>query len=173
VLLDRGLCAFTVKVQNAASARAAGVIIANNAPTDIFTMGGTLNVRLPVVMISQADGADLRVRVSPTGTMRKKSTQPLQRDGDVDSDIVYHEYGHGLTWRMIGGMSGPLAGASDVVAFMVNGDDVIGEYSMSNPLGIRRYRYAAYPLGYGDVNGSEVHADGEIYAAAMWRLREH
>ena len=22
-----------------------------------------------------------------------------------------HEYGHGLTWRMIGGMSGPLAGA--------------------------------------------------------------
>ena len=28
------------------------------------------------------------------------------RDGDLDSDIVYHEYGHGLTWRMIGSMSG-------------------------------------------------------------------
>jgi hypothetical protein len=33
------------------------------------------------------------------------------RDGDVDSDVVYHEYGHGLTWRMIGSMSGPLSGA--------------------------------------------------------------
>jgi hypothetical protein len=35
----------------------------------------------------------------------------MDGDGDLDADIVFHEYGHGLTWRMIGGMSGPLAGA--------------------------------------------------------------
>jgi hypothetical protein len=177
-LVDRGLCAFTVKVKNAQTAGATGVIIANNSAAAIFAAGGTdATVTIPSLMISQADGADLRVRVAPTGTIRLKSTQPPQLDGDLDSDIVYHEYGHGLTWRMIGGMSGPLAGAigegaSDVVAFMVNGDDVIGEYAIGNPLGIRRFRYAGYPQTYANVNGAEVHADGEIYAAAMWRLRE-
>jgi hypothetical protein len=78
---------------------------------------------------------------------------------------------------MIGSMSGPLAGAigegaSDVVAFLINGDDVVGEYAASNPLGIRRFRYLNYPLTYGNVTGAEVHNDGEIYAGAMWRLRD-
>ncbi|HXW04556.1 MAG TPA: M36 family metallopeptidase [Vicinamibacterales bacterium] len=99
------------------------------------------------------------------------------RDGDVDSDIVYHEYGHGLTWRMIGGMGGPLAGAigegmSDTVALYINGDDAVAEYSYNRASGIRRYRYTNYPLTYSSVTGSSVHNDGEIYAAAMWRLRE-
>jgi hypothetical protein len=178
VLVDRGTCAFTVKVKNAQVAGATGVIIADNTTAALFAPGGTdSTVTIPSVMISLADGSDLRTRLGTTGTMRKKAVQPLQLDGDLDSDIVYHEYGHGLTWRMIGGMSGPLAGAigegaSDVVAFMVNGDDAIGEYSVANPLGIRRYRYASYPLTYGAVTGAGVHADGEIYAAAMWRLRE-
>lgn len=177
-LVDRGLCGFTVKVKNAQNAGATGVIIANNAATAIFSPGGTdSTVTIPSLMISQADGADLRVRVSPTGTIRLKAVQPLRLDGNLDSDIVYHEYGHGLTWRMIGGMSGPMSGAlgegaSDVVAFMVNGDDVIGEYAASSPVGIRRYRYAGYPLTYANVTGAGVHADGEIYAATMWRLRE-
>ena len=98
------------------------------------------------------------------------------RDGDLDSDIVWHEYGHGLTWRMIGSMSGGLAGAigegmSDVLAIYVNGNDVVGEYAYNNSGGIRRYAYTDYPLTYGDVGGSSVHNDGEIYAATMWKLR--
>jgi hypothetical protein len=110
VLADRGTCAFTVKLQNAQTARATGLIIANNDASAIFTMGGTANaLRIPAVMVSQADGAALRALASPTATLRKKAVQPLQLDGDLDSDIVYHEYGHGLTWRMIGSMSGPLA----------------------------------------------------------------
>jgi len=177
-LVDRGTCDFVVKAKNAQTAGAIGVIVANNADTGIFTMGGTTKIRIPAVMVSRADGATLRGLAPPVnGTMRKKAIPPLQVDGDLDSDVVFHEYGHGLTWRMIGGMSGPLAGAigegaSDVVAFMVNGDDAIGEYAFSNPNGIRRYRYAGYPLTYADVKGTEVHDDGEIYAAAMWRLRE-
>lgn len=99
------------------------------------------------------------------------------RDGDVDSDIVYHEYGHGLTWRMIGGMSGPLSGAigegmSDTLAIYINDNDAVGEYSYNRSAGIRRYRYTNYPLTYGDVTGGSVHNDGEIYAATMWRLRQ-
>lgn len=99
------------------------------------------------------------------------------RDGDVDSDIVYHEYGHGLTWRMIGNMSGPMSGAigegaSDVLSIVMNNDDVVGEYSYNRSTGIRRYRYANYPLTYGDFTGQSVHNDGEIYAAAVWKLWE-
>ena len=109
--------------------------------------------------------------------MRLKAVQPLQIDASLDSDVIYHEYGHGLTWRMIGDMSGPLAGAigegmGDVLAMLVNGDDRMGEYSASDPNGIRRYPYAGYPLTYADVTGAEVHNDGEIYAAIGWRLIE-
>ena len=100
------------------------------------------------------------------------------RDGDVDSDVVWHEYGHGLTWRMIGKMSGPLAGAigegmSDVLALIANEDDSVGEYSTSDPFGIRSMPYDAYNRTYGDVDGSAgVHMDGEVYAAIGWRLLE-
>jgi extracellular elastinolytic metalloproteinase len=177
VLLDRGYCSFAQKAQNAQRAGAKGVIIANNDASAPFTMGGTASLKVSAVMVSQADGATLRGLVAPAGTMRVKAVQPLQIDASLDTDIVFHEYGHGLTWRMIGDMDGPLAGAigegaSDTVAFMVNGDSVIAEYSASDPKGIRRFAYAGYPLTYGDVTGAEVHDDGEIYAAAMWKLRE-
>jgi hypothetical protein len=100
-----------------------------------------------------------------------------RRDGDLDSDIVYHEYGHGLTWRMIGGMSGPMSGAigegmGDVLAILINNDDTVGEYSLNNSLGIRSARYTNYPRTYGDFSGTGVHFNGEIYAATIWRLKE-
>lgn len=99
-----------------------------------------------------------------------------RRDGALDSDIVYHEYGHGLTWRMIGDMSGPLAGAlgegmSDALAIILNEQDTVAEYANNNALGIRRAPYEGYPLTYRDVTGKSVHNDGEIYAAALWRLQ--
>jgi hypothetical protein len=55
---------------------------------------------------------------------------------------------------------------------LINGDDTIGEYSSSNPLGIRRNRYIGYPRTYKDVTGAGVHNDGEIYAAIVWRMME-
>jgi hypothetical protein len=126
-------------------------------------------------MISYESGLDLKGIASPNATVHKLAVQPLQVDGTLDSDIVFHEYGHGLSWRMIGGMDGPLAGAigegnSDGIAMLVNGDDVMGEYASSTPLGIRRYRYEGYPLTYANVTGAEVHDDGEIYAAIVWKM---
>ncbi len=176
-LIDRGSCAFTVKVLNAQNAGATAVVIANNT-AGTFLMGGTDRaVRISSVMVSQADGAALKGASGTSAAVRKKAAQPLQIDGAVDSDIVFHEYGHGLTWRMIGGMSGPLAGAigegvSDGISMLVNGNPVVGEYSASSPNGIRRYRYDTYPLTYGNVTGAEVHDDGEIYGAIVWKMIE-
>lgn len=176
-LIDRGTCDFTIKVRNAQTAGAVAVLIMNNVGTDeAFGPGGTdRKVRIPAAMVSLNTGAILRTQAGTTAQVRHNPTPALQIDGDVDADVVFHEYGHGLTWRSIGGMSGPIAGAigegaSDVVAFLHNGDDRIGEYSASTPLGIRRQAYASYVGSYSTVTGAEVHNDGEIYAAAMYRL---
>jgi hypothetical protein len=97
------------------------------------------------------------------------------KDAALDSDVVWHEYGHGLTWRMIGRMSGPLAGAigegmSDVLSVVVNDDPVVGEYSASDPAGIRSHSYEGYPGTYREIVGTEVHQDGELYGAIGWDL---
>lgn len=97
-----------------------------------------------------------------------------QRDGDIDSDIVWHEYGHGLTWRMIGSMSGNVPGAigegmSDVLAIIINDNDVVGEYSFNNPIGIRSSPYSTHPDTIGNFSATRgVHRNGEIIAATMW-----
>jgi hypothetical protein len=176
VLADRGTCNFTVKVKNAQNAGAVGAIIANNTSDFIFTMGGSdPSITIPSVFIGRTDGATLKAATGVNATIRLSEPPPLMIDGDLDSDVVWHEYGHGLTWRMIGHMRGPLAGAigegmSDVLSVLINEDDVVGEYATSNPAGIRTAPYTDYPRTYGDIAGSEVHFDGEVYAAIGWQM---
>jgi hypothetical protein len=177
-IVDRGTCNFTVKVRNAQAAGAIAVVVVSDDDS-YFTMGGTdRKVTIPSVMVGAASGATIKAAAGAIASVRKNAATPLQRDGSVDADIVYHEYCHGLTWRMIGSMSGPLSGAigegmSDVCAVLLNGDDRVGEYSASGVNGIRRHPYANYPLTYGNVTGASVHDDGEIYGAIGWRLKEN
>lgn len=177
-VIDRGTCAFTVKVKNAQLKGATGVIVANNAGDGLISMGGTdSTITIPSVFVGQTDGASIKAAAGTSSTIRLTTPAPLQRDGDLDADIVFHEYGHGLTWRMIGSMSGPMSGAigegmSDVLALILDGDDRMGEYSFNDPLGIRSAPYTNFPRTYGSVTGSEVHFDGEIYGAIGWRLHE-
>lgn len=176
VIADRGTCNFTAKAKNVQNAGGAGIIVANNSGRAPITMGGAdASVTIPGVMVSQSDGAAAKAQAGTSTTIKLADNPPLQRDGDLDSDIVWHEYGHGLSWRMIGKMSGPLAGAigegnSDVMAIIANEDDRMGEYSSSDPFGIRTEPYNTYNRTYGDITGSEVHLDGEVYGAIGWRL---
>jgi extracellular elastinolytic metalloproteinase len=175
-LIDRGNCTFVVKVKNAQNAGAVGAIIANHLGDSIFTMGGAdATITIPSVFVGKTNGAAIKASLPTSGTIRLTDPPPLQRDGDVDSDIVWHEYGHGLSWRMIGKMSGPMSGAigegnSDVLSVIINEDDVVAEYSTNDPLGLRSAPYTNYPRTYGDVTGSEVHFDGEVYGAIGWQL---
>ena len=109
------------------------------------------------------------------------------RDSSVDSDVVFHEYGHGISNRLIGnggsGLSGTQSGAmgegwSDYWATTINNDGVMGEYvTQNNAKGIRRAAYtvpaATVHDSYADVcaGGCEVHNDGEVWAATLWDLR--
>lgn len=178
ILVDRGSCDFTLKAINVQRAGGAAMLVANNVPGPAIPMGAAKlsgRIKIPSLMVSQDDGATLRAGAPAATTLRLSPTPPPFRDGDVDSDIVWHEYGHGLTWRMIGAMGGPMSGAigegmSDVLAVIVNDDPFIAEYSVSDPLGFRTESYEGYSRTYGDIVGEEVHFDGEVYGAIGWDL---
>jgi len=108
------------------------------------------------------------------------------RDSSVDGDVVFHEFGHGISNRLIGNGSTALQGIqsgamgegwSDYWAITINNDGAVGEYVTNNPIGIRRAVYsvpaATVHDSYADVcfRGCEVHKDGEVWAAALWDLR--
>lgn len=64
-LIDRGTCAFTVKVDNAQLAGATGVIIANNQAGTVVPGGTPTNpVTIPVVSVSQVDGSTLKANLA-------------------------------------------------------------------------------------------------------------
>jgi len=88
---------------------------------------------------------------------------PLYRDGDLDADIVLHEYTHGMTARMVGGPSNVLAletlqaasmaeGWSDFFPCAVFDDPVVAEYVTGNTEhGARQGPYNAHPWKFGAV----------------------
>lgn len=185
-LIDRGDCYFIVKAENAEVAGAIGVIMVNNVGDGILTMGDggiTTIIGISSVFIDQGDGEAIKTVLTGGGTVTatiKANPTPLKRDGDLDSDIIWHEYGHGLTWRMIGGMGSSMSGAigegmSDALGILINNDDIVGEYSTQKSNGIRSRPYTGYSSyrTYDDFSsGLGVHRNGEIYAAAIWRVWE-
>jgi extracellular elastinolytic metalloproteinase len=112
------------------------------------------------------------------------------RDSGQDGDVVLHEYGHGISNRLVGGpantscLGGTQAGAmgegwSDYWAATFYGNGVIGEFVTNNlTRGIRRAAYSvpADPVhdSYADLGagGFQVHRDGEVWAATLWDLRQ-
>jgi hypothetical protein len=154
-IIDRGAARFATKAKNAETAGAVAAIIANNTgTTEIGTMGeGTqhLRVTIPAVMVGRNDGATIKTLVGQVADASRRDPGAHATRRRLDSDIVFHEYCHGLTWRMIGNMSGPMAGAigegmSDVCAVLMNNDPLVGEYATSNDVsGIRTASYEGYP----------------------------
>ena len=165
---------------------------ARNFQTNNFGRGGTGNdsVRAEAQDGSGTNNANF---ATPPDGQRPRMQQFLftapnpDRDSSVDSDVVFHEYGHGISNRLIGNgstaLSGTQSGAmgegwSDYWATTLNNDGVMGEYVTQNPTrGVRRAAYtvpaATVMDSYADVcaGGCEVHNDGEVWAATLWDLR--
>jgi Zn-dependent metalloprotease len=161
---------------------------ARNFQVNNFGRGGTGNdsVRAEAQDGSGTNNANF---ATPPDGSRPRMQQFLftspnpDRDSSVDGDVVFHEYGHGISNRLIGNgstaLSGTQSGAmgegwSDYWAITINNDGAVGEYVTNNPAGIRRAAYtvpaAAVHDSYADL-GSGVHADGEVWAATLWDLR--
>lgn len=107
------------------------------------------------------------------------------RDSSLSADVVFHEYGHGVTNRLIGGpfdsacLSLPQGTAlgeawSDYFASSRFDQPVVGPYYSGDPEGgIRRHRLDEMPWTFSDLanDGLESHNDGEIFAAVLWDIR--
>lgn len=95
----------------------------------------------------------------------------------IVSDIVYHEYGHGICYRFYSANGANFSngamgeGYADVWAMAINKDGVVGDGAYLNGGNIRSYTGApkVYPA---DIRG-EVHADGEIIAGAWWDVAKN
>ncbi|HEX3186634.1 MAG TPA: M36 family metallopeptidase [Pyrinomonadaceae bacterium] len=162
---------------------------ARNFQVNNFGRGGTGNdsVRAEAQDGSGTNNANF---ATPPDGSRPRMQQFLftspnpDRDSSVDGDVVFHEYGHGISNRLIGNgstaLSGTQSGAmgegwSDYWAITINNDGAVGEYVTNNPAGIRRAAYsvpaAAVHDSYADLSSTSVHNDGEVWAATLWDLR--
>lgn len=104
-LIDRGTCAFTVKVKFAQDAGAIAAIVVNNNTGLPTTMGGNdPSITIPAFMISMADGSLIKAQTN--GTVMASMSQPAGLAfnlGDLDNGVITHEYGHGISNRLTGG----------------------------------------------------------------------
>jgi extracellular elastinolytic metalloproteinase len=117
------------------------------------------------------------------------------RDGDLDAGIVIHEYGHGISNRLVGGPQNVNCltnrqqageGLSDwwALAYTARPGDTgpqsrgIGTYSLNqqtNGRGIRTQPYSTNPAvntwTYASINGMAVpHGVGSVWAQGMWEV---
>ena len=61
---------------------------------------------IPTVAVGATDGAAIKAAIAAgpkTGNVRKHPAHPGIRDGDFDTGIIFHEYGHGVSNRLTGG----------------------------------------------------------------------
>jgi extracellular elastinolytic metalloproteinase len=103
----------------------------------------------------------------------------------LDSSVVYHEFMHGVTNRLVGGpmnvdaldepqSAGMGEGWGDYVACVINQTEVVGSWVTGKPGGIRGFRYdAQYPDTFADLGSgryTRVHAVGEIWCATLMEM---
>ncbi len=184
-LIERGTCAFTVKVKNAQDAGANAVIIYNNVAGAVGVMSGTdTTITIPSVFITDTEGAYIKNQLAANTivnvTLKDDPAISVTPDGSFDNGIVIHEYGHGISTRLTGPNVGCLnssadkeqmgEGWSDFFALMLTnkpGDNAsvprgIGTYAVgqaSSGGGIRPAKYspdfAINNFTYANTNGME------------------
>ncbi|MGZ5192721.1 MAG: M36 family metallopeptidase, partial [Kaistella sp.] len=110
-LIARGTCDFHSKVEAVQNAGAVAAII-YNLPTSGPTggMGGTNpNITIPSVLIESSEGTYLKgLLESSTNvniTLKYDAASQKMRDASFDNGIIVHEYGHGISTRLVGSLN--------------------------------------------------------------------
>ncbi len=199
VVIRRGECEFGFKALAAQNEGAAAVIMVNNVPGDPIIMAPGANggsVTIPLFMVSDVDGeaiiSELLGGNTVNGTISGENVPP-DIDGDLDNEIIVHEYGHGISNRLTGGAgtTGCLQNAeqmgegwSDYFGLMLTmqaGDlpeDVRGlaAYASGNPNGIREAPYSTdfaindYTYDDTNFNTTQPHGIGFVWATMLWEM---
>jgi MYXO-CTERM domain-containing protein len=159
--VDRGTCAFTIKVKNAQNAGAIGVIIGSNSTSPIGSMGGTdATITVPSMLVEQATGVTIKSNAAAGMTARMLHTAGIDRDGTIDNSVIGHEWGHYISNRLIADANGLSTnlnrglgeGWADSHAMLLvvrAGDDLVASNSTWN---------GVYPLAVYDVAGIAANA---------------
>lgn len=200
-MVRRGGCDFAFKVEACQNLGAVAVIVMNNSGTGTAGMGGTSNtVTIPSIMISKPN-ADLFVNQIQSGnTVNATIVNPgdlTATDSDFDNMIIAHEYGHGISTRLVGGADNADClssaeqmgeGWSDWFGLMLTqtasdqeGDiRGVGTYVTNEPNNATGIRPAAYSTDfaindytYGNTNSSSLtqpHGIGFVWATMLWDL---
>ena len=202
VVIRRGTCEFGFKILAAENAGAIAVIMVNNEEGGPITMGaGEVggSVTIPSIMVGQADGEAL-ISALQAGQSIEASLLNASNytDSDYDNEIIAHEYGHGISNRLMGGAQAAGCmqndeqqgeGFSDWFGLMIT----LGENdSPSLPRGVATYSAGQSPDGvgirnapyspdfaindytYADTNDtagvSQPHGVGFVFATMLWDL---
>ncbi len=207
-LITRGACTFVEKVRSAQSKGAIAVIIQNcdpeldptgctgaNPGEAVIGMAGNGlggDITIPVVLVANSTGE----RLASTAGVTVNASAGVNRDSDLDAGVITHEYGHGVSTRLVGGPGdGACLGSaeqmgegwSDYLALMLTmkagdtgamrrGVGTYLTYEATNGDGIRNFPYSTsisvYPWTYADLPGTagEVHNVGEIWTEMMWEM---
>ena len=202
VVIRRGTCEFGTKILAAENAGAIAVIMVNNEAGGPITMGAGADggsVTIPSIMISQADGEALIAQLQAGETIDASLINASNyTDSDYDNEIIAHEYGHGISNRLMGGAQAAGCmqndeqqgeGFSDWFGLMIT----LGENdSPSLPRGVATYSAGQSPTGvgirnapyspdfaingytYADTNNtaavSQPHGVGFVFATMLWDL---
>ena len=202
VVIRRGTCEFGTKILAAENAGAIAVIMVNNVAGGPITMGAGADggsVTIPSIMISQADGEALIAQLQAGETIDASLINASNyTDSDYDNEIIAHEYGHGISNRLMGGAQAAGCmqndeqqgeGFSDWFGLMIT----LGENdSPTLPRGVATYSAGQSPTGvgirnapyspdfaingytYADTNNtaavSQPHGVGFVFATMLWDL---
>ncbi len=189
-LIQRGDCEFQAKVHAAQNAGAIAAIIYSMPDSQATSgMGGTNPaITIPSVLIPYTEGMYIRSLLSASTnvnvTLKYDPTVQKFRDASFDNGIIAHEYGHGISTRLVGTLNSSVSkeqmgeGWSDFFAVMLTnrpGDNAdvprgIGTYSISEAVtgeGIRPAPYSpdfsVNSYTYDDTNGMEyTNTSGQI-----------
>ncbi|WP_234638407.1 M36 family metallopeptidase [Delftia tsuruhatensis] len=166
-------CPFDMKADMAQRAGAVGVVIVGHRPGRPMSMGihdPGLQIRIPTVQISKADGDRWLQRLSVPETVSLSLGQrSVYRSSALDNSIITHEWGHYISNRLIGdanGLGTPHArglgeGWSDFHALLM----MAGEEDGQRP-GNANYQgaYATATYAAGAVQGPSLDAlDSALY----------
>jgi hypothetical protein len=117
VLVDRepttgtGSCSIGTKLNNAMAAGASGFILVNLSSTSnsVVTVTGSLpTFTIPFLSVSwnSAAGIKTQLAASQTVNLRMRRDAGSDRDGAIDNQLVFHEWAHYITNRLIGNANG-------------------------------------------------------------------
>jgi extracellular elastinolytic metalloproteinase len=135
---------------------------------------GTANMATPV------DGS------SPVMNMGLVTS--TDRHTAFDSGVVFHEFTHGVTNRLVGGPMNARAleadqsrgmgeGWGDYIACTINDTTVIGAWVFKRPGGLRRFAYDSnFPDTFANLGSgryTEVHNIGEIWCATLMEMNRN